>query len=282
MIEKNDKMKKYNNWRFLVTSTCNSNCFFCHRDGAGTKESFLDFQFFKNIIEQYEKQINKVRFAGGEPLLHPDIFKMIKTILSLTQDVSIVTNGLLLSKYIKQIRDSKLPKITVSLHSLNSDTFERITEIKPQQHSKIINSIKELKQFIKIKLNVVILKNLNTGVEELEKLINFVIENGLNIEFIELDLGSVRSFDLEKYYYTPRLLINNIEKFKKIYFEFDNNESNWISTIRNSEIQIHKALCFNKLCKKCIETRPILVYPNGKINRCRLGKPLIRNIDITL
>lgn len=107
--------KKYNNWRFLVTSSCNSNCFFCHRDGAGTKKSFLDFQFFKNISEEYRKQISKVRFAGGEPLLHPSIFRMVEIALSLTSDVSISTNGLLLSKYIKQIRDSKLQKVTISL-----------------------------------------------------------------------------------------------------------------------------------------------------------------------
>ena len=137
-------MKKYNNWRFLVTSTCNSNCFFCHRDGAGTKESFLDFQFFKNISEKYGKQTSKVRFAGGEPLLHPDIFKMVEIALYLTSDVSVGTNGLLLSKYIKQIRDSKLQKITVSLYSLNPDTFERITGIKHREHSKIIKSIKKL------------------------------------------------------------------------------------------------------------------------------------------
>lgn len=276
------RIKKYDNWRFLVTSSCNSKCFFCHRDGTGIDNFFLNFQFFENIIRKYKKHISKVRFSGGEPLLHSDIFKMIKTTLFLTQDVSIVTNGLLLSKYIKQIKDSKLPKITVSLHSLNSDTFERIAGIKHKQYSKIINSIKKLKEFVKIKLNVVILKNLNTETDELEKLINFVIENNLNIEFIELDLGSIQDFNLEKYHYTPNRLVNDIKKIFKISFKFDSLESNWISIIKNSKIEIHKALCFNKLCKKCVYTRPILVYPNGKINRCRLGKPLIRNVDITL
>lgn len=273
-------MKKYNNWRFLVTSTCNSNCFFCHRDGTGTKKSFLDLQFFKNISEEYEKQISKVRFAGGEPLLHPDIFKMAEIALSLTSDVSIGTNGLLLSKYIKQIRDSKLQKITVSLYSLNPDTFERITGIKHQEHSKIIKSIKKLKEFVKIKLNVVILKNLNTSKEELEKILDFAVENGLNIEFIELDLGSIRSFDFEKYHYASNQLVNDIKKIKKVSFKFDTIESNWVSMIKNSKIEIHKSLCFNNLCKKCVLSRPILVYPNGLINRCRLGKPLVKGVGI--
>lgn len=275
-------MKKYNNWRFLVTSSCNSDCFFCHRDGAGTNNLFLDFKIFQNIVRKYSNQINKVRFAGGEPLLHRDIFKMVEIVLLLTQNVSIVTNGLLLSKYTKKIKDSKLPKITVSLLSLNSTTFEKITGIKYKQHHEIISSIKELKQFVKIKLNVVILKNLNTSKEELKKLINFAIENNFDVEFIELDLGAIKNFNFEKYHYAPSRLVNDIKDFKNIFFKFNDLESNWISVINNSKIEVHKSLCFNKLCEKCIETQPILVYPNGKINRCRLGKPLIKNIDATL
>jgi len=276
------QIKKYNNWRFLVTSTCNSNCFFCHRDGTGIKESILDFQFFKSIIKGYGKQISKVRFAGGEPLLHPDTFKMVEIALFLTSDVSIGTNGLLLSKYIKQIRDSKLQKLTVSLHSLNPNTFEKVTGIKPTGHSTILNSIKKLKKFVKIKLNVVVLKDVNTSIEELGKIIDFAVENDLNMEFEELDLGSIQNIDFKKYHYSPNKLVNDIKRLKKVSFKFDAAESNWISWINKSKIGIQKSHCFNNLCKKCVLSRPILVYPNGVINRCRLGKPLVKGVDITL
>lgn len=243
---------------------------------------FLDFQFFKNIIRKYKNHINKIRFAGGEPLLHPDICKMIKIVSPLTKDVGLVTNGLLLSKYIKEIQDSKLPKITVSLHSLNPNTFKKITGIESKQHQEIINSLQQFKKFTRIKINVVILKDLNTNQEELKKLIDFIIENNFNIEFIELDLGSIQHFNFGKYHYAPDRLVDDIRRIKKVYFEFDDLECNWSSTIKNSKIEVHKGLCFNKLCQECIATRPILVYPNGKINRCRLGKSLVPNIDINL
>lgn len=275
-------MKKYDNWRFLITSSCNSNCFFCHRDGAGTNNSFLNFQFFEDIIKKYGDHINKVRFSGGEPLLHPNIFKMVKITLSLIQDVGIVTNGLLLSKYVEQIKESKLPKIILSLHSLSPNIFKKITGISYEQYRKIVNAIKELKKFAKIRLNAVILKNLNTNKRELAKLLDFVIENNFDIRFIELDLGSIRNINFREYHYPPNQLVKKISQIKKITFQFDNLECEWVSAIQNSTIRIHKGLCFNKLCKKCVARRPILVYPDGKINRCRLGKPLIKDIDINL
>jgi len=275
-----NSIKKYNNWRFLVTSSCNSNCFFCHRDGAGTSNIFLDFQFFKNIIQKYKNQINKIRFAGGEPLLHPDIFKMIKIVSSLTKDVGIVTNGILLQEHIKEIKDSKLPKITVSLHSLTPDVFKQITGIKNKQYHEIIGSLKELNKFLKIKLNVVILRGFNTTQEEIKKLIDFVVENGFNIEFIELDLGSIKNISHKKYHYAPELLIGNIKRIKSINFEFDDAKGRWISIFKDSKIEVQKALCYNSLCEKCITTRPILVYPNKKINRCRLGNSRIKGVDI--
>lgn len=274
--------KKYNNWRFLVTSSCNSNCFFCHREGTHKSGSFLDFVIFEQTIKRFEKHINKIRFAGGEPFLHPDIFKMIKRALPLTKDFAIVTNGLLLSKYSKQIKESSLPKLTISLHTLNAKSFEIITGLDEKIHQQIIDSIIDLKNHVKIKINVVILKDINTTNEEIEMLINFVIKNNLDIEFIELDLGSLKKINFQQYHFSSEKLRDEVEKIIKSKMKYNPEECSWISYIHNSKIEVHKSLCVNKLCNECIKSRPILMYPDGTINRCRLSKPVLKNIDINL
>jgi GTP 3',8-cyclase len=275
--------KKYNNWRFLITSSCNSNCFFCHRDGTHENGYFLDFVLFEETINKFKKDINKIRFAGGEPFLHPDIFKMIKRTLPLTEDLGIVTNGLLLSKYSKKIKEINLPKLTISLHTLNAQSFEKITGLDKKIHKQIIDSIIDLKNHVKkIKINSVVLKDINTNNEEIETLINFIIKHNLDMEFIELDLGSLKKIDFQQYHFPPEKLKNKVEKIIKSKMKYNSEECNWICYVNNSKIEIHKSLCVNKLCNECVRNRPILMYPNGTINRCRLNKPVIRNIDISL
>ena len=271
--------RKYNNWRFLLTSACNANCFFCHRDGTDQKGFFLDYFTFDKIIDKFSKQITKLRFAGGEPFLHPDLFKMIKRVLPITKDVGVVTNGLLLSKYFKEIKESNLSKLTVSLHTLNENSFEKITGVNKLEHKKIINSIANLKNYLKIKINVVILKNINTTEEDLNNLIYFVIENNLDIEFIELDSGSLKEINFKKCHLDSANIKYKLEELFDVKLNWDKEESNWVGYIRNSKIEVHQSLCINKLCEKCIKTRPILMYPDGTVNRCRLGKPLIKNLS---
>lgn len=278
-----NKSAGYDNWRFLVTSSCNSHCFFCHGDGTGEKQGqFLKLGLFESILARYSKEIKKIRFAGGEPFLHPEIFRMVKAALEITPNVSVGTNGLLLNKIYRQIIDSGLSKLTISLHSLHPDTFEVITKTPLREFLSILDSISKLKKHLQIKINYVVLNGINSTGREINDMLDYVVGNKLNIEFEELDLGSLRAINFLQFHRDPQKVVKTISKLKDVSFEYNESESVWISKISTSSVGVQKCHCFHSLCKRCLRSRPILVYPAGAVNRCRLGEPRIKNLDISL
>lgn len=258
------------------------NVFFCHKDGANNQGKVLDVKTIKKILHGYGDEITKIRLAGGEPLLHPKIFDIIEMCSNITKDVGMVTNGVLLKKYFDKIISSNLEKITISLHVYNAEKYTQITKINEIVFREIIENIEKISKHKKVKLNAVILKNFNTSTKELRKLLNFCIQNNLDIEFIELDLGTLEQFNFNMYHFSPEQLKSKIERIFCVKMSYSDEKCNYTCKIDNSNIEIHKSLCYNKLCHSCNKYRPIIVYPNGRTNRCRLGKAIIEDLDINL
>jgi MoaA/NifB/PqqE/SkfB family radical SAM enzyme len=105
-----------------VTSACNFNCVFC---GAHSKyipnvePEHLTERALSGIFRSMEAlKTKEILFAGnGEPLLHPDLPRYIKTYGN-DYRIDIVTNGSLLER-ITERTFNKLFRITVSLNSGN-------------------------------------------------------------------------------------------------------------------------------------------------------------------
>lgn len=93
--------------------------------------NYMPKEVFYRIIDAV-KRINvkqKIRFTGGEPLLHKDIKNLIqyvKTHLPQT-NIGLTTNGLLLKKKIADILT--LNSITVSLHTLDKEKYKTVTNV---------------------------------------------------------------------------------------------------------------------------------------------------------
>lgn len=256
--------------RILVCSNCQSNCIFCHKDGAEGNNN-LSLSKFKFIFNKYRKNVTKIRFSGGEPLLNKDILNMAIFVKPVVNNVRIVTNGLLLNKYKAKIKKFKYPNLTISIHSLYPKTYNKITGLSLKQHKQIITSIKELSPYINIKLNVVFLKGINTSYAELKKIIDFGTKYNLDIRFQELDIGIIDSnFPFNKYHYSVQSLKKDLEQITPLKFKRINKNSVWLSRINNSEISIKSGLCYNKKCNECDRTRPLLIMPDGTIKTCRL------------
>ena len=97
-------------------------------------------QGFLNKLSEYRESIwlnshtNKIKypkvvFAGlGEPLLHPEIVEILKLTHNYGFETELVTNGLLLDNDLaEEIVKSNLETICISLHSLNSSMYYKIT-----------------------------------------------------------------------------------------------------------------------------------------------------------
>lgn len=76
-----------------ITSKCYQNCPWC--SSSSTPEGVhLGAWKAKRLLKEYRKTCNIVRFSGGEPTLHPDLFILMKYAKKLNYKTVLLTNGL--------------------------------------------------------------------------------------------------------------------------------------------------------------------------------------------
>lgn len=87
-----------------TTSHCNLNCKGCDAFSPLSKEEYVDYEDFSRdfhkLKELYPNKNIDILFLGGEPLLNPDLTKMIKLSHELfpNNHIVIMTNGILLDQ----------------------------------------------------------------------------------------------------------------------------------------------------------------------------------------
>jgi len=110
--------------RITLTNRCNVNCLYCHHDGMVQSKDEMNAEELYTICKIAKKNgVKKIRLSGGEPLLKKDIVEIVEKINSLDfKDISMTTNGILLEKYAKPLKEAGLDRVNVSLDTLNRKT----------------------------------------------------------------------------------------------------------------------------------------------------------------
>jgi MoaA/NifB/PqqE/SkfB family radical SAM enzyme len=104
-----------------LTENCQAKCITCNywqtrwNDGLDTEKAVA-------VINQLGKiGIRYLRFTGGEPLLRRDLFQIMQRAdMSRFSRVTLPTNGLLLKKLHKEINESPITKVAVSIDGLET------------------------------------------------------------------------------------------------------------------------------------------------------------------
>jgi cyclic pyranopterin phosphate synthase len=129
--------------RISVTDRCNFRCVYCmpkevfNNDYAFLPQSsLLSFEEITRIAKiAVAHGVEKIRLTGGEPLLRKHIEKLIETLAGLKTpsgrelDLTLTTNGSLLTKKAQALKDAGLKRVTVSLDSLDDATFKRMNDV---------------------------------------------------------------------------------------------------------------------------------------------------------
>lgn len=98
-----------------ITNVCNLNCSFCAH--TTRKQEFITLKNFEIILNKIKPYTNYIYLhVMGEPLLHPDINKIILLANKYDIKVNITTNGSLIERLNE---DADIRQINVSLHSYN-------------------------------------------------------------------------------------------------------------------------------------------------------------------
>jgi len=113
-----------------TTSICNLKCIMCGRNFGGTakKRQHMDFDLFKEIIDQSKGKMElAILHAGGEPLMQPNIFKMIEYTNAAGIGAWMSSNATLLNEdKAEKILKSALDGLVLSIDSLTPEIYEKI------------------------------------------------------------------------------------------------------------------------------------------------------------
>jgi GTP 3',8-cyclase len=143
--------------------------------------------------------VRKIRLTGGEPLLRKNIDQLIQQIIQLNPsiDLSLTTNGALLSKLAPKLYGSGLKRVNVSLDALDEDISKHInhSNISPPE---IIQGIKTAKDVgLLVKVNMVVMKGVNDG--EIIPMATFFRKENIPLRFIEfMDVGQTNGWNWNK------------------------------------------------------------------------------------
>lgn len=108
--------KKYSRVYVEITNICNRNCSFC--PGTTRDKKRMSFDEFKSVATSLQGVTDYIYFhVMGEPLTHPELSLFIKYATSLGFKCAVTTNGTLLPLRGKDLIDSGVYKINLSVHS---------------------------------------------------------------------------------------------------------------------------------------------------------------------
>ncbi len=125
--------------RISVTDRCNFRCGYCMpKEVFGRNFAFLPHSqilTFEEITRLARIFVSlgtkKIRITGGEPLLRRDLEILVGQLAEIDglEDLSLTTNGSLLSDKAHLLADAGLKRITVSLDSLDDEVFQSMNDV---------------------------------------------------------------------------------------------------------------------------------------------------------
>ena len=158
--------------RISVTERCNFRCPHCMpSESVRTHNDFIapdDYLSINNIVRiariATKLGVSKVRLTGGEPLLRPDLIRLVQELgqIDTITDLALTTNGYLLGQHLFALKAAGLKRLTISLNSLTEETFQQMNG---HRHNlqRILDSIAHAMDagFSPLKINAVIQKGIN-------------------------------------------------------------------------------------------------------------------------
>jgi radical SAM protein with 4Fe4S-binding SPASM domain len=111
-----------------ATNYCMLKCPICPYQFMKREKGFITWKTLRKVIEESKGKTKTIYFHHmGDPLLHPELFDMIRYIKDSGMWVAISTNGVLLTENVsRKLFGVGLDFLYVSLDSLDKDVYEKI------------------------------------------------------------------------------------------------------------------------------------------------------------
>ena len=184
--------------RISVTDRCNFRCVYCMpKEIFGSDYPYLahsevlTFEEITRLARIFVGHgVKKIRLTGGEPLVRKDFPKLLAMLAEIPDlDLTLTTNGALLARYAQALKDAGLKRITVSLDSLDNETFKALNDVDfPVE--KVLEGMEAAQKvgLEPIKVNMVVKRGVNES--SILPMAHYFREKGYILRFIEyMDVG---------------------------------------------------------------------------------------------
>ena len=255
--------------RVSVTDKCNLRCIYCmdEKDNSFLKndEKLTDDEIYRIVKESSKLGIKKVRITGGEPLVRPDLVKLVSKINSIPgiEEIYLTTNGILLADMIDELAVNGLKGVNISLDSLNEERFNKLTRL--GKLNKVLESIdKAIALGIKVKLNTVIVNDINK--DEIIDFVNLTKEKEIDVRIIELmPIGIAINYKGATNEDVLKVISENYSDYEEVVRSKSGGPASYIK-LKNAKGKIgFISAISNCFCEECNRIR---LTPEGFLKQC--------------
>jgi cyclic pyranopterin phosphate synthase len=142
--------------------------------------------------------VKKIRLTGGEPLVRRDLLRLVELLAQLpVKDLTMTTNGSLLTQKAQPLKDAGLQRVTVSLDSLDSDVFRAMNDV-DFGVERVLEGIEAAQAagLTPIKVNMVVKRGVNE--DSILPMARHFHRTDTILRFIEyMDVGSTNGWQLD-------------------------------------------------------------------------------------
>ncbi len=198
--------------RISVTDRCNFRCSYCMPKEVFDKDyqylphaSLLSFEEITRLARQFLAHgVRKIRLTGGEPLLRKNLEVLVaqlaalRTVDGTPPELTLTTNGSLLKRKARALRDAGLQRVTVSLDGLDDAVFRRMNDV-DFPVAEVLEGIAAAREagLGPVKVNMVVKRGTNE--HEILPMARHFKGSGVVLRFIEyMDVGATNGWRMDE------------------------------------------------------------------------------------
>jgi cyclic pyranopterin phosphate synthase len=198
--------------RISVTDRCNFRCSYCMPKEVFDKDyqylphaSLLSFEEITRLARQFLAHgVRKIRLTGGEPLLRKNLeilvdqLARLRTVDGTAPELTLTTNGSLLARKARALKDAGLQRVTVSLDGLDDAVFRRMNDVNFPV-AQVLEGIAAAREagLGPVKVNMVVKRGTNE--HEILPMARHFRGSGIVLRFIEyMDVGATNGWRMDE------------------------------------------------------------------------------------
>jgi cyclic pyranopterin phosphate synthase len=163
------------------------------------RADILTFEEIERLVRIFVSLgVQKIRLTGGEPLVRRDLERLVEKLARIGDlDLTLTTNGSLLSQKARALAAAGLRRVTVSLDSLDDATFKRMNDA-DFPVAKVLAGIEAAQAagLAPIKINMVTKRGVNET--SIMPMARYFKGTAMTLRFIEfMDVGSTNGWRLD-------------------------------------------------------------------------------------